>query len=146
MFSIVFLLVADSMSPTASFVSGVAVPHQTLQHPLCPGVPLPGQMTLAQLLTLAQEQGMSLSTPCIALTLTQHSKTSSSKDTKGMLMYTVHRLHCPIDECSYNTVGAVEKHVKPFLRGWFRSPPCLQKMLGHCVIRLLVYTGSSKKI
>jgi hypothetical protein len=84
MFSLVFLVLADSMSPTASFVSGAAVPHQTLQHPLCPGVPLPGQMTLAQLLTLAQEQGLSLSTPCIALTLTQHSKTLSSKDTKGM--------------------------------------------------------------
>jgi len=84
MFSLVFLVLADSMSPTASFVSGAAVPHQTLQHPLCPGVPLPGQMTLAQLLTLAQEQGLSLSTPCIALTLTQHSKTSSNKDTKGM--------------------------------------------------------------
>jgi hypothetical protein len=84
MFSHVFHLFPDSLSPTASFVSGVAVPHQTLQHPACPGVPLPGQMTLAQLLTLAQEWGVSLSTPCIALTLTQHSKTSSNKDIKGM--------------------------------------------------------------
>lgn len=84
MFSHVFLLFADSMSPTASLVSGVTVPQQTLQHPACPGVPLPGQMTLAQLLTLAQERGVSLSTPCIALILTQHPKTSSNKDTKGV--------------------------------------------------------------
>jgi len=60
------------------------VPQQTLQHPACPGVSLPGQMTLSQLLALAQEQGDSLSTPCIALTLTQHAKTTSNKETKGM--------------------------------------------------------------
>ncbi|PNF18833.1 hypothetical protein B7P43_G01653, partial [Cryptotermes secundus] len=72
----------DSASPTAPFVSGFSVPQQTLQHPMCPGVSLPGQMTLSQLLTFAQEQGVSLSTPCIALTLTQHTKTSSNKDTK----------------------------------------------------------------
>jgi hypothetical protein len=77
-------LLADSASPTASFVSGFSVPQQTLQHPVCPGVSLPGQMTLSQLLTFVQEQGVSLSTPCIALTLTQHTKSSSNKDTKGM--------------------------------------------------------------
>ncbi|KDR13250.1 hypothetical protein L798_12638, partial [Zootermopsis nevadensis] len=73
----------DSTSPTASFMSGLSVPQQTLQHSMCPGVSLPGQMTLSQLLALAQEQGESLSTPCIALTLTQHAKTTSNKETKG---------------------------------------------------------------
>jgi hypothetical protein len=77
-------MLADSSSPTASFMSGLSVPQQTLQHPVCPGVSLPGQMTLSQLLMFAQEQGVSLSTPYITLTLTQHTKTSSNKDTKGM--------------------------------------------------------------
>ncbi|XP_069689782.1 baculoviral IAP repeat-containing protein 6 isoform X2 [Periplaneta americana] len=72
----------DSTSPTSPFVSGLSVPQQTLQHPTCPGIALPGQMTLSQLLTLAKEQGESLSTPCITLTLTQHAKSASSKEAK----------------------------------------------------------------
>ncbi|PSN56888.1 hypothetical protein C0J52_00682 [Blattella germanica] len=77
---------SDSSSPTATFVSGLTVPQQNLQHPVCPGVPLPSQMTLSQLLTLVQEQGESLSTPCITLTLTQQAKSTSNKETKGKLI------------------------------------------------------------
>nr|CAD7407990.1 unnamed protein product [Timema poppensis] len=60
----------------------VSVPQQWLQHESCPGLVLPGQMALSQLLSIIQEQGRSLSTPCVSLSLTQHNKTTAVKDVK----------------------------------------------------------------
>lgn len=53
--------------------------QQYLIHSSHPNTPLPSQLTIAQLLAIAEDSGVSLSEPCLHLILRQH-----NKDSKGI--------------------------------------------------------------
>jgi len=53
--------------------------QQYLIHSSRPNTPLPPQLTIAQLLAIAEDSGVSLSEPCLHLILRQR-----SKDSKGI--------------------------------------------------------------
>lgn len=53
--------------------------QQYLIHSSRPNTPLPPQLTIAQLLAIAEDSGISLSEPCLHLILRQR-----NKDSKGM--------------------------------------------------------------
>ena len=54
--------------------------QQYLIHSSRPNTPLPPQLTIAQLLAIAEDSGISLSEPCLHLILRQR-----NKDSKGIL-------------------------------------------------------------
>lgn len=58
--------------------------QQYLIHSSHPNTPLPPQLTIAQLLAIAEDSGVSLSDPCLHLILRQR-----NKDSKGIYIYLV---------------------------------------------------------
>jgi baculoviral IAP repeat-containing protein 6 len=56
--------------------------QQYLIHSSHPNTPLPPQLTIAQLLAIAEDSGVSLSEPCLHLILCQR-----SKDSKGITSF-----------------------------------------------------------
>lgn len=66
--------------------------QQYLIHSSRPNIPLPPQLTIAQLLAIAEDSGISLSEPCLHLILRQR-----NKDSKGMLIsYLIYQLNVSI--------------------------------------------------
>ncbi|XP_076283788.1 BIR repeat containing ubiquitin-conjugating enzyme isoform X2 [Lasioglossum baleicum] len=56
--------------------------QQYLIHPTSPNIPLPPRLTIAQLLAIAEDNGISLSKPCLHLILRQRNKDSKEDLTK----------------------------------------------------------------
>uniref|UniRef100_T1IPT5 Dual E2 ubiquitin-conjugating enzyme/E3 ubiquitin-protein ligase BIRC6 n=1 Tax=Strigamia maritima TaxID=126957 RepID=T1IPT5_STRMM len=65
---------------SAANANSLSFPTFVLTHELLPGQPLPGALTLAQLMTILEDRGLPLSNANITLTLTQTRKSRDDKD------------------------------------------------------------------
>ena len=74
---------SKSSNSIAQTISTNAANQQYLIHSSHPNVPLPPELTIAQLLSIAADSGVSLSDPCLHLILRQRNKDSKEDPTKN---------------------------------------------------------------
>uniref|UniRef100_A0A1B6HP87 UBC core domain-containing protein n=2 Tax=Homalodisca liturata TaxID=320908 RepID=A0A1B6HP87_9HEMI len=70
---------------STSLLADMAVTTEYLQHAELPGVNLPGALTLSQLLTVLDHRGVSLSSPCIELTINEPLSKEAQESSEALL-------------------------------------------------------------